>query len=228
MDNDSIPLSSDLGSKKNLNLDPSNSGSSIEDESDDYRGQIESNELEKSESEIVADNNAEQYGDESTGIKLKYKLTASEIGKYIYRARKYKGSIVKIENIAIQLVIFLILIFGTVFTGNRSYLIMSMVPFSALILMTVFSFLNFGFNKKILLSKNDFIVDVFNDRIEIENNNFKNIIDFDDDYKCDEYENMLIIIKDKTPQIIIPIRAIDEDYAAEVQAIIAAGTTSYM
>ena len=128
---------------------------------------------------------------------------------------------------AIQLVIFLILAFASAFTGKYAYLIMSLIPFSAFILMIVIYFLNFGLNKKSLLSKNGFVVDVFNDRIEIENQKFKKTINFDDGYKCDEYENMLIIIKDKVPQMILPIRAVDPDYRADIQAIIAAGTTPY-
>ena len=230
MDNDSYPLPEGLDN--NLKSVESNSSSSLggknknQEENEDYRGQNE-----EVEAEIVADDKLEKYEEELTGIKIKYDLTKNEVKQFIRRGSEYeRNKSIQKKYVIIQGILFIILmsmsIIGNFFHIRNSscYMLLAIVPFIALILIRFIPFMNMNIMANGLLKENEFSVDIFPDRLEIESKSGQRTIYLDGSYESDEYKNLIMIFKSGDPGIIIPIRAIDPDFRADVQAIIVAGT----
>lgn len=227
MDNDSHLLSDEFDSdsaKKIQNLgdrekETNPTDTEISEDTDDPLGR------EDDEAEIVADHKNEDYKEEFTGIKIKYNLTPDEVRRFIGRSKKQEDcKKIQSKHVIIQCVLFAILSAMACFSGSYYYLILAAIPFVALILMWAIPFINLRVAMKSLLSENEFTVDIFPDRLDVESRSGSRTVFLDNTCQSEEYKDMIMVFKENKPGIAIPLRAIDPDFRADVQAIIVAGS----
>lgn len=193
-----------------------------EDEDGDVRkpGQIEN-----LESELVLDDETEEYEEEATGIKIKYKLTGEEVKKFIKHSESYKrNKEAQKKHTIIQLVVFLAMIVLSFISGSKYYFWISAFPLVALFFIWFVPVISVkNIIKKILLEK-EITVEIFPDKIEVCKNGTEREITLDGTCECSEYDNLIFISSLEGNSIIIPLRAIEPDFRAEVQAMIMAGS----
>ena len=148
MDNDSSPKpggwgKSDFEEKVNgleeSNDDFSLSDSDFEDDDDEYQGC-------ENEAEVVADENPEEYKESATGIKIKYDLMKKDVEKFIRHNEVYREQKkIRIKYVIVQLVFLLILSLMAAISGSSYYVFMAGVPFFALVMIQLVSFVNLRF-----------------------------------------------------------------------------------
>ena len=69
------------------------------------------------------------------------------------------------------------------------------------------------------------IRNLFPDKIEVTSNDIIREIPLDGSCESSEFENMIFIFSQKGLDLIIPLRAVEEDFKADLQAMIVAGTS---
>ena len=208
MDNDSHLLPNKLCSNSENN-----------EELDDSRGW-------KEEAEIVADHRMEDYKEDFTGIKVKYSLTKEEVRSFISRCKKHEEyKKIQRKHVILQGILFVILSVMACLSGSFYYLIKAGVPLLALVLTWAIPFINLHVSAKNLVNENEFIIDIFPDRLEIESKSGSRTMFLDNACQSEEYKDMIMVFKENEPGIVIPLRAIEPDFRADVQAIIVAGSS---
>lgn len=178
-----------------------------------------------SESEFVDDVEAADYEEYHTGIRLSYTLQASEIYSCLFNCYPYKGKR-KMFTFGISFLIFAAVMnfILYVFVRNTNFLL-----FGFLLVAIVVG--NVGMYssklKKTLagfsIGKN-LEIEVYPDEIVVEENNQKWEIPLDGSFAFEEFENMILIYLDNGKIFVIPLRCIEPDLVADVQAMILAGT----
>lgn len=229
MDNDSYPPSADWennNARDISNLDQSDvslesectsSDSNNEEEGDDGRGRIIN---ENSDSDV-----ADDYDEPTSGIKVKYSLKLDEIKDFIRRGRKYEKSFkVQKRHTVIQCILFVLLVVIACLGGSFYYMALSALPLIALIIMWIVPFINIRVTAQKLIKEDEFTVEIFPDRLEIESNSGQSTLFLDSMCQSEEYKNSIIIFKNDGSGLIIPLRAIDPEDRADVQAMIVAGS----
>ncbi|MBQ6143800.1 MAG: hypothetical protein IJI84_04920 [Clostridia bacterium] len=200
--------------------------SSKESFSEDEDGENRKPEQEEPlESEIVLDNETEEYEEEATGIKIKYKLTGEEVKKFIKHSESYKrNKEAQKKHTIIQLVVFLAMVILSFISMSKYYIWIAAFPLVALIFIWLVPFISIkNIIKKILLEK-EITVEIFPDKIEICKDGTEREISLDGTCEYSEYNNLISISSLEGNSIIIPLRAIEPDFRAEVQAMIMAGS----
>lgn len=235
MDNDSYPPSADWENNNardisNLNqLDVSSenecisSDSTNDEESDEGRGRITSDNV---GSDVESSDVTDDYNEPTTGIKVKYNLKLSEIKDFIRRGRKYEKNFkVQKKHTIIQSVLFVLLVVVACLGGSFYYMALSVLPLIALTIMWIIPFINIRVTAKKLIKEDEFTVEIFPDRLEIESNSGQSTLFLDNMCQSEEYKNSIIIFKHDGSGLIIPLRAIDPEDRADVQAMIVAGSS---
>ena len=226
MDNDSSPKpggwgKSDFEEKVNgleeSSDDLSMPGSDFEEDDDEYQGC-------ENEAEVVADENSEEYKENTTGLKIKYDLMKKDVEKFIRHNEVYREQRkIRIKYVIIQLILLLILSLMAAISGSSYYIFMAGVPFFFFFLFWLVSFVNLRLYFKKLLKDRHFTVDIFPNRLEIETEHKKSVIHLDGTYKCEERDNLIIVSKPGQRGIIIPLRAAHPDVRPEIEAMILSG-----
>ena len=230
MDNDSSPLSSDweISTEKIENFEPATKGSKESagsEEEGDYRGRTTAEE-EPPEAEIVADKNSEEYKDELTGVKIKYTLTPGDVKRYIRHSRSFQEHRkTKLKYAAFQSALLFSLLVITFATELYYCAFLALVPLFALAVMLVVSHVDIESSSKKLLKDTRYTIDIFPDRLEVETENGKRTIYLDGSFVSDENKDLILISKEGQTGVVIPLRAVEPDLRADVQAMIAAGCT---
>ncbi len=176
------------------------------------------------EAEIVADDETEEYEDEFTGIKIKYTLKSEEIYDFIKHSEKTKNKLKwQKKHTVFPVCLLIVMIVLGFLTRNVLFVWFLAFPITALVLVWLIPFLS---TKKIankILNLNGTTVEIFPDKIEITEGENRREILFDGSYRFEEYDGMLIITKNGHLRLILPMRAVEPEFRAEVQAIILAG-----
>lgn len=200
----------------------------LEKEIEELRDYVESKSTdlnEDSDAEIIADDRAEEYKEEVTGIKIKFTLTPDEIKDFMRCSRvREECSKLQRKHIVLQSILLGILILIAFISGSLYYVFMSIFPLLSLGLMWLVPFINMKCSVKKLLKEEEFIVEIYPDRLEIESKSAKREIYLNNVCESDEYNNTIMIFAPEGYGAIIPLRAIEPELRADVQAIIAAGT----
>ncbi|MBR0423144.1 MAG: hypothetical protein IJJ04_00665 [Clostridia bacterium] len=217
-------VTEDLSDNKvNTNLPEESSKENFpEDEDGDIR---KPDQAENLESELVLDDEAEEYEEEATGIKIKYKLTGDEVKNFIKHSESYKrNKEAQKKHTIIQLVVFLAMIVLGFISGSKYYFWIAAFPLVALFFIWFVPVVSVkSIIKKILLEK-EITVEIFPDKIEVCKDGTEREIPLDGTCECSEYDNLISISSLEGNSIIIPLRAIESDFRAEVQAMIMAGS----
>ena len=66
-------------------------------------------------------------------------------------------------------------------------------------------------------------LEVFPDEIDIIQGGVKREIILDDSFESEEYDDIIVITKNDVIKLMLPLRAVEPEFRAEVQAIILAG-----
>jgi len=194
---------------------------SLEEEGEESRGCSENAE---SETEFVSDEIAGDYQDEVTGIKVRYSLTPEEVKEFIRHSRAYeKCGKVKRKHTVIQSVLFTLLVSMACISGSFYYIIMASFPLLALGLMWAIPFINLKSTGNKLLREEQLMVEIFPDRLEMESKTGKKTLFLNDLCESIEHNNMIMVF---TPDsgMAIPLRSVDPELRADIQAMIAAGS----
>lgn len=217
-------LGEDLNQKTDENPDSEESVDS-EEVSEDSEDADKTEEWDGSEAEIVIDDESEEYEDENTGIKIKYRLNPDEIRKFVQSSEGYeKNKKAQKKHTIIQSVVFVLMVILSAITNNRYYLVLSAFPLVSLLLIWIIPYI--GMRKIIgkVLKNQEFSVEIFPDKIDVTTKNFEKEIMLDGSCESEEIENMIEIFSDGELSLLIPTRAVEPEFRADLQAMILAGT----
>lgn len=225
---DSYPPADVRDSSKSVNVidlkendEDEKSPSEIDSDGDDARGP---GKWDGSEAEIVVDDEAEEYEDETTGIKIKYTLKPEEIKSFIRHSESYKkNKKAQKKHTIIQSIIFICMIVLGFISGSVCYAWFAAFPLLALIITWLVPFFSIQRLVKDLFKNEEMEVEIFPDRIEISGKNHEREILLDDSCESEELEDMIVIFSKKGLSLIIPLRAVEPEFQADVQAMIFAG-----
>lgn len=200
-------------------------------ENDDYRGPEEEetepqkNQDEPADSQIVVDDESEDYEHENTGIKIKYTLKPDEVEKFIRQSEGFaKNRKEQKRHTAMQIVIFVIMLVLGFLSTNKYYMLLALFPIVSLAFIWLAPYLGVKRLVRDILEQSDYSVEVFPDKIEVTSGNIEREISLDGSCEYSEFENMIFIFSEKGLDLIIPLRAVEEELKADVQAMIVAGT----
>ena len=186
---------------------------------------LQEKEWDGSEAEIVVDDESEEYEDENTGIKIKYSLKPEEIREFVQNSDGYeKNRKAQKKHTIIQSIVFILMILLGLISGNGYYMLLSLFPLLSLLLIWVIPYV--GIRKLIgnVLKNQEFGVEVFPDKIDVISKGGKKEIMLDGSCESEELENMIEIFSCGELALIIPMRAVEPEFKADLQAMIFAGT----
>lgn len=210
MDKDSSSPSGDINTGENNKIE--------ESEEPDSNSNIEV--------EIIADERSEEYKEEVTGMKIKYSLTENEVKEYVKFSKKHdKYQKVQKRYVFLHLVLLVVLLSVSVITGSAYYSFAGLFPVTSIICMYLVPYMNNNITVNRMLREKEFTVEVFPDRIEVQTKSGIREIFLNNVCESTEHNNMVIIFSPEGHGLIIPLRAIEPELRADVQAIIAAGST---
>lgn len=200
-------------------------------ENDDYRGSekedivIEEFSDESADSQIVIDDESEDYEHENTGIKIKYTLKPAEVENFIRQSEGFaKNRKEQKRHTAMQIVILVIMLVLGFLSTNKYYMLLALFPIVSLAFIWLAPYLGVKRLVRDILEQSDYSVEVFPDKIEVTSGNIEREISLDGSCEYSEFENMIFIFSEKGLDLIIPLRAVEEELKADVQAMIVAGT----
>lgn len=181
-----------------------------------------------SEAEIIIDDEGESYEEEDTGIKIKYSLTSDEIRSFVKRSEIYqRNKKVQKKHTVVQSIFFVLMITFAIIFKSRYYAWLSVYAVVFLVLIWLIPVIGVRRIVKKMFFNEEITAEIFTDKIEIVRGGQKREITLDGSCDYEEYDNMIII---SSPcdglSLIIPIRAIEPEFRAEVQAMLLAGSKS--
>ncbi len=178
-----------------------------------------------SEAEIVVDDETEEYEEEDTGVKIKYSLKPNEVKDFIENSEGYAaGKKAQRKHIVIQFVIFVGLMFLGFLYTNKCYMMLSLLPIISIFIILLMPYIGVKRLVKDILKTQDYSVEIFSDKIEINTDGMEREILLDGSCESSELNNMIFIFSKKGLDLIIPLRAVEPEFRADVQAMILAGT----
>lgn len=178
-----------------------------------------------SEAEIVIDDESEEYEEETTGIKIKYVLKPDEICEFVQSSERYENNKkAQKKHTFIQSIVFVFMVVLGMITGNQYYLILSALPVISLALIWIVPYVGIRKLVEKAFKNQEFSVEVFPDKIDVVTSKLKKEIMLDGSCESDESENMIQIFSKGEPILIIPIRAVEPEFLADLQAMVLAGT----
>lgn len=191
-------------------------------ESDDVR--LSSAESDQDENQIVADDEFEEYEEENTGIKISYKLKPEEVYSVVRKIGNFKDTVkTQQRQTLIHAGILGIMIAIVLLMRNPYYFWFASLPVLAILLTWCVPF--FGIRKILSKAFNNkpITLEVFPDEIDIIQGGVKREINLDDSYESEEYDDIIVITKNDVIKLMLPLRAVEPEFRAEIQAIILAG-----
>lgn len=227
-DNDSYPPS--VSENSGTVGTETNAESAIEDSDEASSGSDEvrlSDTWEGEEAEIVADQEAEDYEDESTGIKIKYTLNSDELHDLVRHGESFRNNLKTQKKHALVQVIALGIIIAFALVMKNIYCFwIAIFPIIALGLLWAIPF--FGVKRMVaaLSNSKETTLEIFPDKIDVIENGVHRELLLDGSYDSEEYDDMLVIYKNGVIKLLLPMRAVEPEFRAEVQAIILSGVKS--
>ncbi len=179
-----------------------------------------------SESSFVEDDDAEEYEEKYSGVKLSYAISKDEIISCLRHNGSYRFSNVRfiVETIIfVVLAIVFFILFGL--TNNSLNLIAGFISIGIIIAIALIPTIFIRINADKLTSRKKLDVEIFPDEISVNGGNSQWKIKLDGSCKFEEFNDMMLIYLPEDRIFIIPIRAIDPDYIADVNGMIVAGTS---
>lgn len=217
---------SDSNSAVNVIDFPENSGdvensNDINSEGEDARGpEI----WDGSEAEIVVDDDAEDYEEETTGIKIKYKLKPDEIKRFISHSVRYeKNKKAQKKHTVLHIAVVVLMIAMGIVTGSILYAWLALFSVAALTLLWIVPFFSIKRLVKDISNEEETEVEIFPDKIEVKGKNQTREIPLDGSCESEELDDMIMLFSNNGMNLIVPLRAVEPEFQADVQAMIFSG-----
>lgn len=225
-DNDSYPPSANRNGSivqcDNLAVEMSDDSEVPSAESDDVR--LSGSDNKQDENKIVADDEIEEYEDENTGIKISYKLTPEEVYGVITRSGSFQDNLkAQQKHTWLQAAVLGVIIALVFVIKQPMYLWLALLPVLTAASVWIVPYLGM---RKILsgaFNNKPITLEVFPDEIDINQGNISRKIILDDSYESEENDDIIVVTKNNVIQLMLPLRAVEPEFRAEVQAIILAG-----
>ena len=196
-------------------------------------GEIEEEIIEKnnmpewdgSEAEFIADEDANEYEDQYSGIKLKYKLNKDEVKSCLKKINyKKKINVISVIEIILLIVAFLVFVSWFFIYGGYSNLVLAGI--SLIVIIAIWNVPNVISKSNYMnrLYNEEFFIEVFPDEIIVKNEtNSSYKIKMDQKSSYEESDN-IIFVYSNNKMLPIPLRAIEPSVIGDVQAIIVSGS----
>lgn len=189
---------------------------------------IEKNNMPKwdgSETKFVPDEDANEYEDQYSGIKLEYVLTKDEIKNCIKKVNFKKGiSVRNLVETVLLIIAFVIFIISFFIYGGMLNLILGTI--SLLVITSIWTIPKIILKNNTLSSLYDknYFIEIYPDEIIIEKeNNEKLLIPMDQTSEYEEFNDLIIVYTKDKKILPIPLRSIEPSVLGDVQAIIVTG-----
>lgn len=179
-----------------------------------------------SEAELVEDDDAAEYEEHHTGIKLCYTLQPKEIHSCILNSETYKERKKKMMfSLGFSFFFALLMFILYVFSKSILQLVLGIL-FLLLGLFEVFLY-STEIKKRVrcFSTGKKAFVEIYPDNIVVSENDKEWEIPLDGSLKCEELDNMMLIYLEDKRVFVVPLRCVEPDLVADVQAMILAGTS---
>ena len=181
-----------------------------------------------SESELVADDDAEEYEIPETGIKISYSLTPDEMYKCLYHSRFYKtkGSRAVIQSIifAFAGLIFLLTYFFTDSQYNQYNLFFGILCFFMIAVIGLVPHFHMKSLARLMADGKTVDAEIYPTHIDIGKDDGAWSIELDGKAEIAEFDNIIMIYTDDEKSFAIPERVIEPEVYNEIKAILLSGT----
>lgn len=199
----------------------------IRQENEDDSIYQENPEWDGSESELVADDDAESYEIPETGIKIAYVMTREEMVKCLYHSNLYKTkgnrAIFASVLFGVAAVIFAAACFTTsqFRSANLFFSIFSLVMIA---LIWLVPYLHIQSMAKVMANGKTVEAEVYPDHIDIGSGDGAWSIELDGNCELSEFDNIFLISLSDGRSFAIPERVIEPEVYNDFKAILIAGT----
>lgn len=196
-----------------------------EDDQDDDHHPDEP-EWDGTESEFVEDDDAEEYEEKYSGIKLSYSLKRDEISsclKHVGYCRN--GSIRQIVELCLLTLLSIMFFVMYSATGAMVNLVLGVASVVVMVLILIMPIVSLNMNAEKMTTGKQLDVEIYPDNVEVYSGQSKWEIPMDGSCQFEEWNKMLLVYMPQEKIFIIPLRAVEPDFLADVQAMIVAGTT---
>ena len=180
-----------------------------------------------SESELVADDDAEEYEIPETGIKISYALTENEMYKCLYHSRLYKT---KGKRAVLQTVIFAaagMIFLLTYFLTNSQYnvynLFFGILCFAMTAVIWLVPYMHMKNLAKIMADGKTVEAEIYPTHIDIGKDDGAWTVELDGKAEIAEFDG-IIMIYDDDRSFAVPERVIEPEVYNEIKAILLSGT----
>jgi hypothetical protein len=181
-----------------------------------------------SESELVSDDDAEEYEIPETGIKISYSLTPDEMYKCLYHSRFYKtkGSRAVIQSIifAFAGLIFLLTYFFTDSQYNQYNLFFGILCFFMIAVIGLVPHFHMKSLARLMADGKTVDAEIYPTHIDIGKDDGAWSIELDGKAEIAEFDNIIMIYTDDEKSFAIPERVIEPEVYNEIKAILLSGT----
>jgi len=181
-----------------------------------------------SESELVSDDDAEEYEIPETGIKISYSLTPDEMYKCLYHSRFYKtkGSRAVIQSIifAFAGLIFLLTYFFTDSQYNQYNLFFGILCFFMIAVIGLVPHFHMKSLARLMANGKTVDAEIYPTHIDIGKDDGAWSIELDGKAEIAEFDNIIMIYTDDEKSFAIPERVIEPEVYNEIKAILLSGT----
>lgn len=196
-----------------------------EEEQEEDPGATESD-WDGTESEFVEDDDAEEYEEKYSGIKLSYTLKREEIIACLKHVGYYKtGGTRQIVEMCLLTVLAVMFFVMYSVTASAVNLVLGAATVLAIVLILAVPMISLNVNAEKMTTGKQLDVQIYPDNIEVYSGESKWEIPMDGSSQFEEYGKMLLVYMPQEKIFIIPLRAIEPDFLADVQAMVVAGTT---
>ena len=209
---------------------PEQMESEISEENSDMMGSFDGDSEEQvqwdgSEAELVADDDAAEYEDQNTGIKLSYILTQDEIFSCLKESGicKTTGRRAVVESIILGA---LFLLFGCSYFMGHDKNALVFAAISLLLIPIIWLVPYFGIKKRAreLADGKEIEIEIYPDVIEIGNGEGYWEIPLDGTCECAQFSNLFVFYPSGNRMLVLPLRCIEPAVIPEIHAMILAGT----
>ncbi len=180
------------------------------------------------ESEIIADDEAEEFEEQftGTGIKLDYTLKLKEVLDCLNEFSEIKIKTGKLVAETIILGLLIVLSMGAFFI-NHSYsnVIVAIMAVILIILIWLVPILVVKNQAKDVIKRGSMYAEIYPDNIVVGTNGLELEIPLDGVCKFVEFKNIFVLFPPNSDMILIPMRVIEPELLADVHAMLIAGTS---
>ncbi len=180
------------------------------------------------ESEIIADDEAEEFEEQftGTGIKLDYTLKLKEVLDCLKEFADIKIKTGKLIFETIILGLLIVLSIGAFFI-NHSYsnVVVFIIAAALMVLIWVVPMLIVKNQAKDVIKRGAMYAEIYPDNIVVGVNGVEMEIPLDGTCEFVEFKNIFVIFPPNSEMILIPMRVIEPDLLADVHAMLIAGTS---